>query len=131
MRELPVGNQRIFQRVIQMLAKVADNSKVNKMEVKNLAIIFSPTFFRTQTQNLQDLLQFNHLSAYFIEFCIINYELIFTTVGISLYDQKINYSHMMITIVIINMMMMKYYEKMITTENIRTYLRMYKLIIGI
>ena len=79
-QQLPIGNRRIFQRVIELLFKVAEKSHINKMEAKNLAIIFSPTFLRSTSDNLQEMLNQSKISFQVIEFCILYHDSIFSEV---------------------------------------------------
>ncbi|XP_065174291.1 rho GTPase-activating protein 21-B isoform X10 [Atheta coriaria] len=54
-KSLPVYNYHTLRHLILHLRRVADNSEVNKMDTKNLAIVFGPTIVRTGEENMQKM----------------------------------------------------------------------------
>ena len=75
--QLPLGNRTIFRRVMQLLQKVYQNSEKNKMEAKNIAIVFAPVLLRSTSRDLQVMLAESNTSITVVEFCILNYHSIF------------------------------------------------------
>ncbi|XP_018575341.1 rho GTPase-activating protein 21 isoform X4 [Anoplophora glabripennis] len=59
-RSLPKHNYHTLKYLIMHLKRVADNSKVNKMEAKNLAIVFGPTIVRPEGENMENMV--NHMN---------------------------------------------------------------------
>jgi len=55
-RRLPDVNYATLQFVCRHLTKVISKSDVNKMEVKNLAIVFGPTLVRTSDDNMMSMI---------------------------------------------------------------------------
>ena len=51
-RDLPEINYETLKFVCLHLCRVMSRSEVNKMEVKNLAIVFGPTLVRTAEDNM-------------------------------------------------------------------------------
>jgi len=51
--EMPRFNRIVFQQILQFLAAVHSNSKVNKMPAIFLAIIFAPYFLRPKDNNIR------------------------------------------------------------------------------
>ena len=68
-RDLPEINYETLKFVCLHLCRVMSRSEVNKMEVKNLAIVFGPTLVRTAEDNMlamvtdmsQQVLTYSHL----------------------------------------------------------------------
>lgn len=52
---LPPHNYHTLKHVILHLKNVVSNSEVNKMEAKNLAIVFGPTIVRAEEENMQTM----------------------------------------------------------------------------
>lgn len=52
---LPPHNYHTLRHIILHLKTVVDNSEVNKMEAKNLAIVFGPTIIRTEEESMQTM----------------------------------------------------------------------------
>lgn len=52
---LPPHNYHTLKHVVLHLKKVVNNSEVNKMEAKNLAIVFGPTIVRAEEENMQTM----------------------------------------------------------------------------
>lgn len=53
--QLPPHNYHTLKHVILHLKTVVDHSEVNKMEAKNLAIVFGPTIVRAEEENMQTM----------------------------------------------------------------------------
>ena len=56
MRRLPDVNFATMRFVCRHLTKIVANSDVNKMEVKNLAIVFGPTLVRASEDNMMSMI---------------------------------------------------------------------------
>lgn len=54
-RSLPKHNYYTLKHIIYHLKRVAENSAINKMEAKNLAIVFGPTIVRTEGENMESI----------------------------------------------------------------------------
>lgn len=54
-RSLPKHNYYTLKYIIYHLKRVADNCAINKMEAKNLAIVFGPTIVRTEGENMESI----------------------------------------------------------------------------
>ncbi|XP_060529948.1 rho GTPase-activating protein 21-like isoform X3 [Cylas formicarius] len=54
-RALPKHNYHTLKHVVHHLKRVADNSNVNKMEAKNLAIVFGPTIVRPECETMENM----------------------------------------------------------------------------
>lgn len=54
-RSLPKHNYYTLKHLVYHLKRVADNSAINKMEAKNLAIVFGPTIVRTEGENMESI----------------------------------------------------------------------------
>ncbi|CAG9760552.1 unnamed protein product [Ceutorhynchus assimilis] len=54
-RNLPRHNYHTLKQVILHLKRVAENSHINKMEVKNLAIVFGPTIVRPESETMESM----------------------------------------------------------------------------
>lgn len=54
-KSLPPHNYHTLKHVIQHLNKVVENSDVNRMEAKNLAIVFGPTIVKPEGENMENL----------------------------------------------------------------------------
>ncbi|KAJ8912112.1 hypothetical protein NQ315_005448, partial [Exocentrus adspersus] len=59
-RSLPKHNYHTLKYLIMHLKRVADNCQVNKMEAKNLAIVFGPTIVRPEGENMENMV--NHMT---------------------------------------------------------------------
>ncbi|KAG5897665.1 hypothetical protein JTB14_024492 [Gonioctena quinquepunctata] len=59
-RELPKHNYHTLKHIIMHLKRVADNCQVNRMEAKNLAIVFGPTIVRPEGENMESMV--NHMT---------------------------------------------------------------------
>ena len=55
-RRLPDVNFATMRFVCRHLTKIVANSDVNKMEVKNLAIVFGPTLVRASEDNMMSMI---------------------------------------------------------------------------
>ncbi len=58
-RKLPNVNQRVIEELSSMACKIAkpENCQINKMNIENLAIVFSPSFLRNPSEDPIQLLQ--------------------------------------------------------------------------
>lgn len=54
-KSLPKHNYYTLKHIIYHLKRVVDHSAVNKMEAKNLAIVFGPTIVRTDGENMESI----------------------------------------------------------------------------
>lgn len=54
-KSLPKHNYHTLKHVVCHLKRVADNCGINKMEAKNLAIVFGPTIVRTEGENMESI----------------------------------------------------------------------------
>ncbi|XP_066248051.1 rho GTPase-activating protein 23 isoform X2 [Euwallacea similis] len=54
-RNLPKHNYHTLKHVIRHLKRVADNSDANRMEAKNLAIVFGPTIVRPESETMESM----------------------------------------------------------------------------
>ena len=50
---LPDANYRICSQLMNHLLEVTHNKEYNKMDIKNLALLFGPTLFRSSFGDLQ------------------------------------------------------------------------------
>jgi hypothetical protein len=53
--DLPPHNYETLRTVIMHLKNVADHGEHNRMDIKNLAIVFGPTIVRTAEENVTNL----------------------------------------------------------------------------
>lgn len=54
-KSLPKHNYYTLKHLVYHLRRVADNNAINKMEAKNLAIVFGPTIVRTEGENMESI----------------------------------------------------------------------------
>lgn len=54
-RSLPKHSYHTLRHVVLHLRRVADNSQENKMEAKNLAIVFGPTIVRPESESMESM----------------------------------------------------------------------------
>ncbi|VEN48332.1 unnamed protein product [Callosobruchus maculatus] len=59
-RSLPKHNYHTLRHIIMHLKRVADNCHMNRMEAKNLAIVFGPTIVRPEGENMETMV--NHMT---------------------------------------------------------------------
>lgn len=59
-RSLPKHNYYTLRHIILHLRRVADHSEMNRMEAKNLAIVFGPTIVRPEGENMESMV--NHMT---------------------------------------------------------------------
>lgn len=52
---LPKHNYHTLKHIVGHLKRVADNSHMNKMDVKNMAIVFGPTIVRPEGENMENM----------------------------------------------------------------------------
>lgn len=75
---LPPGNLLIFERLIGMAVKIAENYKKNKMEATNLSIVFAPALLRYECSDLTKLLSHSEAANNVILLAIIHYNELFS-----------------------------------------------------
>ncbi|CAH1110589.1 unnamed protein product [Psylliodes chrysocephalus] len=54
-KSLPRHNYYTLRHIVMHLRRIADNSHVNKMDFKNLAIVFGPTIVRPEEENMESM----------------------------------------------------------------------------
>ena len=54
--KLPVAHRETLQAMVQHLCQIAENSDTNKMDLRNLAIVFGPTLVRTSDDNMLSMI---------------------------------------------------------------------------
>ena len=54
--KLPLPHRETLQAMVQHLCKVAEKSETNKMDLRNLAIVFGPTLVRTSDDNMLSMI---------------------------------------------------------------------------
>jgi len=77
-RELPEIHLETLKYVTAHLCMVADHSSINKMEVRNLAIVFGPTLVRTTDDNMVSMVTDMSQQCRIIESILSNWEYFFT-----------------------------------------------------
>jgi len=77
-RELPEIHLETLKYVTGHLCMVADHSNINKMEVRNLAIVFGPTLVRTTDDNMVSMVTDMSQQCRIIESILSNWEYFFT-----------------------------------------------------
>jgi len=77
-RELPEIHLETLKYLTGHLCQVADHSGVNKMEVRNLAIVFGPTLVRTTDDNMVSMVTDMSQQCRIIESILSNWEYFFT-----------------------------------------------------
>ena len=75
--DLPDMHQETLRYVTQHLCNVAEHSSINKMEVRNLAIVFGPTLVRTTEDNMISMVTDMSQQCRIIESLLSNYEYFF------------------------------------------------------
>ncbi|XP_028130100.1 rho GTPase-activating protein 21 isoform X8 [Diabrotica virgifera virgifera] len=59
-KSLPRHNYHTLKHIVMHLRRVGNNSNVNKMDFKNLAIVFGPTIVRPEEENMESMV--NHMN---------------------------------------------------------------------
>ncbi|CAG9834844.1 unnamed protein product [Diabrotica balteata] len=59
-KSLPRHNYYTLKHIVMHLRRVGNNSNVNKMDFKNLAIVFGPTIVRPEEENMESMV--NHMN---------------------------------------------------------------------
>ena len=77
-RELPTAHLATLKFVTEHLCKVAEHASINKMEVRNLAIVFGPTLVRTTDDNMVSMVTDMSQQCRIIESLLSNWEYFFT-----------------------------------------------------
>lgn len=77
-RELPEVHLETLKYLTNHLCQVAEHSTVNKMEVRNLAIVFGPTLVRTTDDNMVSMVTDMSQQCRIIESLLSNWEYFFT-----------------------------------------------------
>lgn len=76
---LPVPNYKVFQYLVRHLERVKDQSKVNKMEPSNLALIFSIGLLRSKQDDLSSSILHSDLLSKVMETIIQHVDWFFDT----------------------------------------------------
>lgn len=76
-REMPEVHLETLRYLTQHLCNVADHSAVNKMEVRNLAIVFGPTLVRTTDDNMISMVTDMSQQCRIIESLLSNWDYFF------------------------------------------------------
>merc|ERR1719342_1045233 len=77
-KELPEVHLETLKYLTSHLCQVAEHSSVNKMEVRNLAIVFGPTLVRTTDDNMVSMVTDMSQQCRIIESLLSNWEYFFT-----------------------------------------------------
>ena len=77
-RDLPEIHLETLKYLVSHLCQVADHSTLNKMEVRNLAIVFGPTLVRTTDDNMVSMVTDMSQQCRIIESLLANWEYFFT-----------------------------------------------------
>jgi len=77
-RDMPDAHHETLRYLIQHLCNVADHSNINKMEVRNLAIVFGPTLVRTTDDNMVSMVTDMSQQCRIIESLLSNWDYFFT-----------------------------------------------------
>merc|ERR1719350_537805 len=77
-RELPEIHLETLKYLTSHLCQVAEHSTINKMEVRNLAIVFGPTLVRTTDDNMVSMVTDMSQQCRIIESLLANWEYFFT-----------------------------------------------------
>jgi len=77
-RELPEIHLETLKYLTSHLCQVAEHSTINKMEVRNLAIVFGPTLVRTTDDNMVSMVTDMSQQCRIIESLLSNWEYFFT-----------------------------------------------------
>ncbi|KAL1501846.1 hypothetical protein ABEB36_007096 [Hypothenemus hampei] len=80
-RSLPKHNYHTLRHVILHLKRVADNSQFNRMEAKNLAIVFGPTIVRPESESMESMVTNMNNQCKIVETLIANAEWFFPEAG--------------------------------------------------
>ncbi|XP_049823954.1 rho GTPase-activating protein 21-B isoform X5 [Aethina tumida] len=54
-KSLPPHNYETLKHIVLHLSRVVEKSEINKMEAKNLAIVFGPTIVRSESDNMESM----------------------------------------------------------------------------
>ncbi|KAH1003027.1 hypothetical protein HUJ05_010976 [Dendroctonus ponderosae] len=76
-RNLPKHNYHTLKHVVLHLKRVADNSHLNRMEAKNLAIVFGPTIVRPDSEPMESMVTNMNNQCKIVESLIANAEWFF------------------------------------------------------
>ena len=98
-RELPEIHQETLKFLTKHLCNVADNSTTNKMEIRNLAIVFGPTLVRTTDDNMVTMVTDMSQQCRIIESLLSNWEYFFadTEVELEVRDSDVTEASMEVT----------------------------------
>ena len=75
--KLPIPHRETLQAMVQHLCKIAENSDTNKMDLRNLAIVFGPTLVRTSDDNMLSMINDMSHQCKIIESILTNCEWFF------------------------------------------------------
>ena len=85
-KDLPAFHFETLKYVTNHLCQVAEHSSVNKMEVRNLAIVFGPTLVRTSDDNMVSMVTDMSQQCRIIESLLSNWEYFFTEEEVEVKD---------------------------------------------
>ena len=83
-RDLPEIHHETLKFVTKHLCRVADNSATNKMEIRNLAIVFGPTLVRTTDDNMVTMVTDMSQQCRIIESLLSNWDYFFADTDVEL-----------------------------------------------
>merc|ERR1719282_144662 len=85
-RDLPEIHLETLKYLVSHLCQVAEHSALNKMEVRNLAIVFGPTLVRTTDDNMVSMVTDMSQQCRIIESLLANWEYFFTEEEVEVKD---------------------------------------------
>merc|ERR1719341_1522625 len=85
-RELPEIHLETHKYLTSHLCQVADHSTLNKMEVRNLAIVFGPTLVRTTDDNMVSMVTDMSQQCRIIESILSNWDYFFSEEEVEVKD---------------------------------------------
>ena len=85
-KDLPAFHFETLKYVTNHLCQVAEHASVNKMEVRNLAIVFGPTLVRTSDDNMVSMVTDMSQQCRIIESILSNWEYFFTEEEVEVKD---------------------------------------------
>ena len=99
LRDLPEIHYETLKALTQHLCLVAENCAANKMEVRNLAIVFGPTLVRTTDDNMVTMVTDMSQQCRIIESLLSNWEYFFadTEVELEVLDSDVQESGIQVT----------------------------------
>merc|ERR1719394_1392205 len=92
-RDLPEIHLETLKYLVSHLCQVAEHSALNKMEVRNLAIVFGPTLVRTSDDNMVSMVTDMSQQCRIIESILSNWEYFFTEEEVEVKEDEKDDSH--------------------------------------